>query len=51
MEQLAVSTSDGRIYIIQESYGDDDSTIRINPEQVELLIKWLIEAREELQGD
>ncbi len=52
MEPLSVSTTnEGRIEIIQETSELDfeASIISLSPDQVDILIKWLTEAREELQ--
>jgi len=52
MEPLSVSTTnEGRIEIIQETSELDfeSSIISLSPDQVDILIQWLTEAREELQ--
>lgn len=52
VEEVEVATAtDGFIEIIQPTGGPDgtEMVVRISPDQVEILIKWLQEAREELQ--
>jgi len=50
MEEIIVRTNpkDHLIVICQPVHGDDDSAILISPEQVDTLIAWLKEAKEEL---
>jgi hypothetical protein len=49
MEELGVATtSEGFIDITQPAGHQEDSVIRVHPDQVELLTKWLEEARAEL---
>lgn len=54
MEPLEVkTTTDGAIDIIQGFYGpgdEDAHVVRITPDQVETLVKWLKEAKAELVG-
>ena len=48
-EQFAVSTNDDEIVISQERFGDDeDDIVVVTPEQIDLLIQWIQEARAEL---
>ncbi len=48
-EQFAVSTNDDEIVISQERFGDDeDDIVVVTPEQTDLLIQWILEARAEL---
>ncbi len=46
-----VSCEDNFIHITQIDLGHDDSSIIIHPEQVDLLTKWLNEAKEQLLKD
>ena len=46
--QFKVSTENGCIFITQEDPGSDDSRICLSPDQVDLLVNWLKEARNEL---
>lgn len=49
MHQLKVYLSDKNYICIEQSdYGGDDTIIVIHPDQVDTLIKWLNEARNEL---
>ena len=53
MTDVQVSTNnpnnDGLIYIEQENpTGDYNHTIAVHPKQIDLLIQWLQEAREEI---
>ena len=50
MKELKVSTTDaGAIELSQFDFSDPDpSPIVIDPEQVDLLVKWLTEAKEEI---
>lgn len=49
MQQIKVYVSDeSYICISQDHFGGDDSVIVIHPEQIDLLIKWLKEAKDEL---
>jgi hypothetical protein len=48
MNDLEVSVRGGNIYIQQQEFGQNNpNSIEIYPEQVELLINWLNEAKEE----
>jgi hypothetical protein len=48
-EQFAVSTNNDEIVISQERFGDDeDDIVVVTPEQIDLLIQWILEARAEL---
>jgi len=48
-EQFAVSTNKDEIVISQERFGDDeDDIVVVTPEQIDLLIQWIQEARAEL---
>ena len=50
MQQLKVYVSEnGYICLQQECFGTDDSIISVHPDQVDLLLKWLKEAKDELQ--
>lgn len=49
MQQVKVYTDEKNfICIQQDNYGGDEAIIYINPDQVDTLIKWLNEARNEL---
>lgn len=50
LEPLAVSTRDGMILIEQDAYGTaEDNGVVVSVDQVPILIKWLEEARVELE--
>jgi|GEM_PF-4931467 hypothetical protein len=50
MTQVKVYISDDNyICIEQDNFGNDDSIIAIHPEQVELLVKWLNEAKSNIK--
>ncbi|HPQ42948.1 MAG TPA: hypothetical protein PKZ42_01880 [Syntrophales bacterium] len=49
MTEICVETDDeGRISITQPATFEDGDTILIYPDQVDILIKWLQEAKEEV---
>lgn len=49
MEELIVRTNNELIEISQPDHGDtSDFPIIIHPDQIDLLLKWLQEARDEL---
>ena len=49
VEQMRVSTNEeGEILIVQDDPHNEDSVIILQPEQVDMLIGWLKEARESL---
>ncbi len=53
MEHLEIrTTKEGDIDIIQGDsfHGEDNQVVRIAPDQVEILIQWLKEAKAELVG-
>jgi hypothetical protein len=51
MQQVRVYTSEtGNICIQQSDFGSDDAIICIHPDQADLLIKWIKEAKDELQN-
>lgn len=45
------SGGNGDVCISQQVDCDDDNVIIIHPEQIDLLIKWLNETRDELQAN
>lgn len=49
-KQFSVSIEDSKYIIISQEAGymEEDDYIRLHPEQVDLLIKWLNEAKAEL---
>ncbi len=50
MSELEVSLEEGCIYIRQAELGEDlANTIQVYPEQVDLLIAWLKDAKQEAQ--
>lgn len=57
MRELAVSTGDDIIYIESQAPPDGPNNeinyhcIPVHPDQVDILIKWLKEAKEELLGN
>ena len=51
MEELIVSTKKGQIWIEQPSMYQEEAPIVINKDQVDLLIRWLEEAKSELEKD
>lgn len=52
MQQVKIeTTNDGTIEIIQEAFGSDDSVVYLAPEQVDTVVAWLREAKNELAGD
>lgn len=50
MEEIIVKTEKGMIWITQSDYGDGQPTVCFPPEQVDTLIAWLQEAKEELEA-
>lgn len=51
-EDIIVQTRDGRIEIVQPyTYADQELKVQLHPDQVDVLIKWLVEAREELSRE
>jgi hypothetical protein len=49
MESIEVSTNDrGEILIISPGVSADEQVVSITPEQVDVVVKWLQEARDEL---
>jgi hypothetical protein len=51
MEQIKVSTRDGAIFLEQGDDRDDSfSSVSISPDQVEVLCKWLQEAKLEAEN-
>ena len=51
MHPVEVSVENGLIYITQESHGTYDQVVCLHPDQVDILIRWLQEARNELETD
>jgi len=49
MEPISVETKNNRIFITQEDYGQEESSICIAPDQVDTLINWLQKAKEEIE--
>jgi hypothetical protein len=52
MEQIVVRTTEkGEIEIVQSDIvQQEEIVIYLSPEQIDLLVEWLIEARDELHG-
>ena len=52
MEEVSVQTSEeGKILIVQaNAVGDHDDTISLEPDQVDVIVKWLQEAKTELEN-
>lgn len=48
LEVRVMTTNDGTVDVIQEVQGMEDSYIRLQPEQLDTVIGWLQEAKEEL---
>jgi hypothetical protein len=52
MNQVEVKTNkEGTIEISQADYGGEDDTIFLHVEQIDPLIQWLQEAKEEINGE
>jgi len=49
MEALTVETSDDSVIISQDDYGEGSNNISIPCEQIDTLIKWLQDAKIELE--
>jgi len=51
MEEVSVKTNEeGKILIVQDNpVGDHDDTIILEPDQVDVIIQWLQEAKAEIQ--
>jgi hypothetical protein len=50
MEPVAVSTKNGKIWIVQDVNGEDHGVV-IDPHQAPLLVKWVEQAAEELLSE
>lgn len=52
MEEVSVQTNEeGKILIVQaNAVGDHDDTIILEPDQVDEIVKWLQEAKAELEN-
>ena len=50
MEDLKVFVDDGMVCMGQDFPGEDEHSICIHPDQVDLLIQWLTEAKNEAKG-
>jgi len=50
MEAITVKTEKGMVWIEQPDYGGGSPRVCIPPEQVDTLIAWLQEAKEELEA-
>jgi hypothetical protein len=48
--EIGIETKGSEIWITQPRMGDDDVTITISPDQVDILVTWLNEAKTELLG-
>ena len=52
MESVVVLVREGNVVISQTVFGDDPSEVFLAPGQIDLLIEWLKEAKEDaLKGD
>jgi hypothetical protein len=52
MQQVKVYINDkGFVCIEQDDYGGENPVIFLDPNQIDILIKWLIEAKDELNKD
>jgi hypothetical protein len=47
MSPIEVSSDKGTVYLHQEVYGLNTEAIALDPEQVDIVIKWLQEAKED----
>jgi hypothetical protein len=47
MFEVMVKVSDGCIYVEQDSSFHETQSIQVHPDQVDILINWLKEAKEE----
>lgn len=41
MKQVSVTAKDGMVWIGQECYPEDSSSIELAPDQIDVLIEWL----------
>ena len=48
-DQINFSTKDGYVFISQDDTGGGEQCIRVAPDQVDLLINWLQQAKDELR--
>jgi hypothetical protein len=48
-QEIRVYAENGNVVIEQPWFGRDDQSIWINPEQVDMVIQWLKEAKEALE--
>jgi hypothetical protein len=51
MLEINITTNEGMIFISQPDPYNDYPPIIINPDQVPILIKWLEEAKAEIEGN
>ncbi len=52
MREVAVrTTTEGKIEIAQDVGAGEEHYIDVHPEQVEMLVQWLHEAKEEIEGE
>lgn len=47
LQEISVYTNENYICIKQPTMNEDDAIVAVNPEQIDILIKWLKEARKE----
>ena len=50
LEVEVYASENGQVCIKQPQYGHDDAIVIVHPSQIDLLIQWLKEVKEELQG-
>ena len=50
MEEITVKTEKGMIWITEPDYGDGSPMISFPPEQADIIIAWIKEAKEELEA-
>ncbi len=48
MYDISVSNQDDVIYIQQPTLGEHSETVMLHPEQIDLLVRWLKEAKAEI---
>ena len=48
MYDVSVTSQDGVIYIEQPSGEDQNESVMLHPEQIDLLVRWLREAKNEI---
>ncbi len=51
MREISITTDEEKIFITQPVPMNDDDTVVILPEQVDILIEWLKEAKAEIERE